>query len=161
MTPADHVISTTGHALSMGNRIRERRKALGVSATSAAESAGMSRVTWHRIERGTTTVTLGAWLAALAVLDMVPGVALRESVGQRAQRETTADSVPVTIVLADYPQLQRLAWQLQGTETVSPHEALALYERNWRHLDEEQLQEEERQLIAALRTVFSEDSSRV
>ena len=36
----------------LGARIRARRKSLGVNATAAAESAGMSRVTLHRIEKG-------------------------------------------------------------------------------------------------------------
>ena len=39
----------------LGAQIRARRKALGVSATAAAESAGMSRVTLHRIEKGAPT----------------------------------------------------------------------------------------------------------
>jgi transcriptional regulator with XRE-family HTH domain len=36
-------------------------KALKVSATTAAEAAGMSRMTLHRIERGEPSVTMGAY----------------------------------------------------------------------------------------------------
>jgi len=39
--------------------LAEKRKALRVSATVAAEAAGMSRVTLHRIEKGEPSVTMG------------------------------------------------------------------------------------------------------
>ncbi len=45
----------TRDLLTLGERLRAARKGQKVSATAAAESAGMSRVTWHRIERGETT----------------------------------------------------------------------------------------------------------
>ena len=44
---------------SLGQRIRARRKQHKVTATTAAEAAGMSRVTLHRIERGEPSVTMG------------------------------------------------------------------------------------------------------
>ena len=46
--------------LALGEQLRAQRKRLGVSATTAAEAAGMSRVTLHRIERGEPSVTMGA-----------------------------------------------------------------------------------------------------
>jgi hypothetical protein len=53
------------------------------------------------------------------------------------------------ICLADYPELNALAWNRQ-CEMLRPEEALALYERNWRWVDEARLTEKERALIADL-----------
>ena len=52
----------------IGTRIRDRRKALGVSVVDVAEVAGMSRVTLHRIERGEASVTIGAYLNVITAL---------------------------------------------------------------------------------------------
>ncbi len=67
--------------------------------------------------------------------------------------ETTPASPepPARIRLADYPQLKQLAWQIQGTEELTPTEALDIYERNQRHLDAASLDPRERALIDALR----------
>ncbi|MFG6415730.1 helix-turn-helix domain-containing protein [Roseateles sp. DC23W] len=43
----------------LGARIRAQRQRQRVSATHAAEAAGLSRVTLHRIERGEPSVTMG------------------------------------------------------------------------------------------------------
>ena len=61
---ADHRLTT------FGRRIHERRKALKVSATTAAEAAGVSRMTLHRIERGEPSVTMGAYMNAIAALGL-------------------------------------------------------------------------------------------
>ncbi len=55
-----------------------------------------------------------------------------------------------TIRLTDCPQLQRLAWQRHGVAEVTPTEALALYERNWRHVDLSAMEPRERTLVDAL-----------
>ncbi len=138
-------------------RIKARRKAMGVSATAAAEAAGMSRVTWHRIESGQTSVTIGAWFNALAVLG------LRFDLGDRSSPEAKGDPsesgafLPVRISLGDYPQLEALAWQIAPGETLSPQEALGIYRRNRRHLDEADVSPRERALIDALQSVFGSD----
>lgn len=139
----------------LGELIRSRRKALGVSAASAAEAAGMSRVTLHRIEKGEPSVTMGAYLAAVAALGLnleidEPGCGAR-SVG--ADREGW---IPVRIRLSDYPQLRQLAWHVHGTDSLMPTEALGIYERNWRHLDLDAMEPAERQLVDALRTALGE-----
>jgi len=103
----------------------------------------MSRVTLHRIERGEPSVAMGAWVAAAGAL----GLTL-DPVDPRAPAE--APQLPAHIRLADYPQLQQLAWQLHGVEDLSAQEALQLYERNWRHVDSKSLSAEERALIQAL-----------
>lgn len=128
----------------LGAQLRARRKQLKVSATAAAESAGMSRVTWHRIERGEPSVTMGAWLGAIAAL----GLELALADPQQPSPEATAP--PARIRVADYPQLRRLAWQLDEAAELTPQEALATYERNWRHVDVQALDERERALVQAL-----------
>lgn len=142
-------------AQELGERIRSRRKALGVTMVAAAEAAGMSRVTWHRIEKGNPSVTMGAWLAAASAL------ALNMAVHERGhrQRAPLGDPgwIPARIRLSDYPQLKQLAWQLDEATMLSPQEAFSLYERNWRHLDQEALQAHEQALIAALQLAFGED----
>ena len=134
----------------LGERIRERRKALKVSAVDAAEAAGMSRVTLQRIERGEPSVTMGAYIgAATAVgleLEIVdPRERQRGSGGARGKAP-----FPARIRLADYPQLRKLAWQLHGVTTLTPEDALGLYERNWRHVDTAELDPAERALVNAL-----------
>lgn len=115
----------------LGERLRAARKQQKVSATSASQAAGMSRVTWHRIERGEPSVTMGAWVAAAGALGLKLDWLDTNSPAQ-AQLPTGNK-----IRLVDYPQLKRLAWQLPGVEQLTPQEALSLYERNWRHVDRE------------------------
>lgn len=138
----------------LGMRLRERRKQLGISATVAAEAAGMSRVTWHRIEQGNPSVTMGAWMSAAAVL----GMELESQVQQAATAPMPGadDHIPLHIVLADYPQLQGLAWHVRGTDafTLTPREALDIYERNARHLDLATMTTGEQRLLANLRQVL-------
>lgn len=126
----------------LGRRIRMQRERQHVTATDAAEAAGMSRVTLHRIERGEPSVTMGAYLGALAA------VGLSLDVNDPATPVPTA--IPAVIRLADYPALQQLAWQMPGVTELTPAQALDLYERNWRHLDREHLTRAERRLIQAL-----------
>src|SRR5947209_19451978 len=134
----------------LGERIRARREALKVSAVDAAEAAGMSRVTLQRIERGEPSVTMGAYIgAATAVgleLDLVDPREQRRGAGSARGKPP----YPARIRLADYPQLKKLAWQLHGVTAIKPEDALGLYERNWRHVDAEALDPEERALVNAL-----------
>lgn len=131
------------HLADLGARVRAARKRQRVSAVAAAQAAGISRVTLHRIERGEPTVAVGAWAAAAGAL----GLSL-DLVDPHAAAEPR--KLPNKIRLRDYPQLKRLAWQLQGVAEVTPAEALVLYERNWRHVDRAQLSEGEAELIDAL-----------
>jgi len=141
----------------LGARIRARRKALKVSATALAEAAGMSRVSVHRIERGEPSVTMGAYLNVLAALGMSLA-ATNEDNNKPADKgaDDMAGWLPARVRLADYPQLKQLAWQVQGVDELTPREALGIYERNARHLDDAALLPRERNLIAALRQAFGE-----
>jgi transcriptional regulator with XRE-family HTH domain len=131
----------------LGQRLRAERKRLGVSAVTAAEAAGMSRVTLHRIERGEPSVTMGAYANAAAALGLALGVAGPQPA---APSRTQPAGVPQRILLGDHTQLARLAWQYQGATEVTPVEALNLYERNWRHIDQAALAPHERALIHGL-----------
>lgn len=112
-----------------GNKLRELRTRLHLSARAAAEAAGISRVTLHRIERGNPSVTVGAYAAVEAAL--------------RAYEAETVGAVDVS----QYPQLRRLAWNLAGGVGLTSQEALSLYERNWRHLDHDALTPQESAFI--------------
>lgn len=143
----------------LASQIRVRRKTLGVSATAAAEAAGMSRVTWHRIERGKTTVTIGAWFNALAVLGLQFGIGdlMPDSADNSRDKDSEfEDYVPVRIRLSDYPQLRALAWQVSGNGEVTPQEALDIYSKNRRHMDASAVSQRERALLNALQRVFGD-----
>ncbi|MFZ5542559.1 MAG: helix-turn-helix domain-containing protein [Pseudomonadota bacterium] len=128
----------------LGRQIRLYRKRLRITAVAAAEAAGLSRVTLQRIERGEPSVTIGAYLAVIGALG------LELSLHDPAEALAAAVPLPDKIRVADYPQLKQLAWQLGATEDLTPQEALALYERNWRHVDRAAMPTHERELVARL-----------
>ena len=150
--PAKSPISPSAVAASLaalGQKIRVQRKALGISAVTAAQAAGMSRVTWHRIEKGEPSVTMGAYLNAAAALGLgfdvtMPSKAPEPQAGMKGW-------IPARIRLTDYPQLKQLAWQVQGNAELTPAETFSIYERNARHLDTAALDAHEQDLIDALR----------
>ena len=144
----------TAQLQALGAQIRSQRKALRLSATVTAEAAGLSRVTLHRIEKGEPSVTMGAWCNALAAL----GMGLQAHTGTQTQPAAAPDRagwIPARVALADYPQLRALAWQVHGTDTLTPAEALGIYERNARHLDMQAMSDDEQALLAALRMALS------
>ena len=153
----------------LGQRVRQRRKAMGVPVVAAAEAAGMSRVTWHRIEKGEISVTIGAWFNALSVIGLAfglgeatamppPGEAPASAAGIR-DGERGELQLPVEIRLGDYPQLQALAWQVTGIDTLHPREALGIYQRNRRHINWDAIRPHERRLVDALEAVFEAPDS--
>lgn len=127
----------------LGERLRGVRKRQRVTAVAAAQAAGISRVTLHRIERGEPTVAIGAWVAAASVLGL--SFELLD-----ANAAVQASQLPQKIRLADYPQLKMLAWQLHGVDEITPREALQLYERHWRHVDRAAMTEAETALVDLL-----------
>ncbi|MGD9832928.1 MAG: helix-turn-helix domain-containing protein, partial [Piscinibacter sp.] len=142
--PVGDLLATRLRAL--GERIRAHRERQKVSATVAAEAAGMSRVTLHRIERGEPSVTMGAYLSAIDAV----GLQLELRDPQTRPASAGVASLPARVRLADFPQLQRLAWQLHDVDELSPADALNLYERNWRHIDRARMEPAERALLQAL-----------
>jgi len=140
---------TARHLRALGARIRAQRKKLELNATVAAEAAGMSRITWYRIEKGEPAVTMGAWINAVTVVGLALDIPEAEITGVDRQ-----GWVPVRIRLADYPQLEKLAWHVRGAEALSAREAMDIYERNQRHLDLDAMTPGEAQLIDDLRKAF-------
>lgn len=141
---SDRLLSTLQ---ALGARLRVQREHLGISAVAAAESAGMSRTTWHRIEGGEPSVTMGAYLSAANALG------LEFELRDPNQVQELPETLPPTldpVRLERYPQLRRLAWQQPGVSELGAQEALALYERNWRHIDQATLEPQERELVRAL-----------
>ena len=132
----------------LGERIRGQRKALKVSAVDAAEAAGISRVTFHRVEAGEPSVAMAAYIAAATAVGLELELVERSARGRG--RRAGPRPFPTRIRLAEYPQLAKLAWQLHGVKTLSPEEALGLYERNWRHVDTRTLAPAEQALVNAL-----------
>lgn len=123
---------------------------MGVNAVTAAQAAGLSRVTLHRIEKGESSVTMGAWINLASAL----GLNLAWQMGA-GQPSTPEGSIPMQIRLADYPQLQALAWQVH-TDQLSPLEAYDVYERNQKHFDANAMLPTERQLWQALQTLAAD-----
>ncbi|KAF1695314.1 helix-turn-helix domain-containing protein [Pseudoxanthomonas koreensis] len=149
-------IDITADAKELGRALRARRKALGISMVAAAEAAGISRITWHRLEKGEPTVALGSLLAAARVLGI--GLYTTDAGTTPAQAQAPEASLPLRIRPADHPQLGRLAWQMDAdATTLAPREAFGLYQRNWRHVDVAALQPGELSLIHALRETFGGD----
>lgn len=144
------IASTAADKLTkLGKQIRAHRKALRISATTVAEAAGISRVTLHRIENGEPSVTMGAYLNAMEALNIDFGIIKSTELAAEALDDHKG-WIPARIRLADYPQLKQLAWQVHGTDELTPVEALSIYDRNWRHVDVNALKPHERQLIDAL-----------
>jgi len=57
---------------------------------------------------------------------------------------------PTTLKIGDYPQLALLAWSRKLDDVISAEEAFALYESNWRFVDQNLLDDRERELIDGL-----------
>lgn len=142
--PSPQTTATADHRLTaFGRRIQARRKALKVSATTAAQAAGVSRMTLHRIERGEPSVTMGAYMNTLSALGLDVDVVMSSGPQVIAQ-------LPGGIRIEAYPQLRRIAWQLAPNIELTPEEAWGTYERNWRHVDVAALGAQELQLLADL-----------
>lgn len=147
-------INTTETLLALAQQIRAKRKLLGVNATTLAEAADISRVTLHRIERGEPTVSMGAYINVLAALGMRFGADYQGQLPLEA-------FIPVRIQVEKYPQLKKLAWQLKAGTELTPLEALGIYERNARHVDQDALDTSEQHLINALRMGLGEGAQHV
>lgn len=122
--------------------VRTRRKKLRIAAGSVARAANMSRQTLKRIEQGAPSVTMGAYLNAFRALGLHLSVVGHVHPNSEGAREDV-------VRLADYPQLEQIAWHRHG-EMLTEREAFALYERNWRHIDQSRLEPAERDFIAFL-----------
>ena len=74
--------------VAMGEQVRLARLRRNVSASLLAERAGLTRATLRAIERGSSTVTLGAWanvLDSLGLVDDLANVGKDDPVGRHLQ----------------------------------------------------------------------------
>ena len=147
--------------LAIGKQIRAHRKQLKITVIAAAEAAGISRITLHRIERGEPTVAVGAYMNVMQVLNLVFDIRDANAEINTATVSLPVGSIPTSIPIKDYPQLKRLAWHVHGVDYLTPKEALGIYERNWRHMDTSVLEPAEQELIEGLRLVFAKDFEHV
>jgi transcriptional regulator with XRE-family HTH domain len=145
--PLAQAAASALHAL--GGQLRAQRKAMRISAVATAGAAALSRVTLHRIERGEASVTMGAYFNVAAALGIHISA---QAPAQAAPLAPPASPItsPQTIRVADYPQLQAMAWQMPGAQQLTAQEALGLYERNWRHVNLAQMSEAESALLKQL-----------
>lgn len=177
--PARAALSIRPQALLLdefGERLRKARLRRRLSAAWVAQAAGVSRVTVHRAEAGAPAITVGTIVKIMGALDLAHDLALLardDSAGHAMQdarlpqrraanpaspantanRHTANPSVkpPGPVALARFPQLRQLAWQL-GPDALelSATDAFALYERQWRHVDQAAMPAHERALVKRL-----------
>lgn len=125
-----------------------------MNTTALSEAAGLSRMTLHRIERGEPTVTMGAYINAMTVLGLQFDIHTAADLPAARGADFHPGFIPARIRLDHYPQLKQLAWQVHGTDYLTPVEAFGIYERNVRHVDLRALEPHERTLIEALGLVL-------
>ncbi len=145
--------NAVGQLADIGQLIRQHRKSFKITANAAAETAGISRVTLHRIEKGESTVSMGAYLNVISALDLNLHLSAKTDKGNTANAGS-AGKLPIRLSLSDYPQLKELAWHVQGVDELSLVEAHSIYERNKRFLDTENLSDSEQELIELLGVAF-------
>jgi hypothetical protein len=61
---------------------------------------------------------------------------------------------PMLLELLDYPQLRLLAWSRSSADLLDEQDAFALYEREWRWIDQGSLLEKEIALIERLKRQY-------
>ena len=135
----------------IGFTIQQRRKELELTTLTLAEAAHISRVTLYRIERGEETVSIGHYLNVLDAL----GLDL-SAICKYRETDTSDARIPCRISLSAYPQLQKIAWQLDPDIDISPLTAWQLYDRNRRHIERQTLSKEEQTLISNLEQAFTD-----
>ena len=138
----------------LGEQIRLCRKELKVTATATAEAAGLSRVTLHRIEKGEPSVSMAAYMSVIYALGLEFTIFPLDELNLKEAEAGRKGWVPAQVLISDYPQLKQLAWQVHAATRLTPVEALNLYERNWRHLDLQNMEPHERDLVDALQIAF-------
>ena len=147
----------------LGERLRKARLRRKLTADSVAAGASITRVTLHRLERGEPAVTAGTLIKVMNALGLATDFALLardDKVGRLIQDEqlprrrgapTRRRTRRGAIRIDRYPQLKQIAWHLDpATTELAPEEAFALYERNWRHVDEDAMSRGERELLKEL-----------
>lgn len=141
------------NAVDIGKAIKQERKRLSVTAEALSGASGISRVTLHRIEKGEGASSLNSYLAVVDALNLE--FTLTENVKDENRQLNQEDFIPVVVRLEDYPELKKISWHITGRDYLKPFEAHAMYERNARHLDEDNMTKREQLLMANLNRAFT------
>jgi transcriptional regulator with XRE-family HTH domain len=161
----DAVIEVTTR---LGARIAALRQSKRMRQEDVAAAAGVGRATVREIEHGSATAEIGSYLRVLKVLDVLDNVNL---VVQAAPHLAEGAARPVMRVrsprpgalvrridhargtnvvrLDDYPQLAQIGWN-RAVREVTGADALALYEANWRFVEQDKLTVREKALLDRL-----------
>jgi len=156
----------------LGARIAALRRMKRMRQQDVAAAAGLARATVREIEHGSATAGIGSYLKVLEVLDALNDVNLvaplardvadaaarpvmrvrpprQVTLVRRANRKPAADVVQID----DYPQLAQLAWN-RAIRDITGEDALALYEANWRFVEQDELTARETALIDRLKKKY-------
>ena len=124
-------------ALPTGPRLRAARKQARLTQEELAARAGIPRQKLIDLEQGKPGVAIDKFLAVI------------EALGLELELTPKPEKAP-RIRLNKFPELRQLAWNRPGNEWIDEHDALALYERNWRYVDKDHMTPEERALLQHL-----------
>jgi len=136
----------------LGADLKLQRKRLGVTAEIAAKASGISRVTLHRIESGSSGASIGAVHQVAKAL----GLEL-QLCNKNAHREIDLDAddvVPLKIVIDRYPFLKSLCWHIPNLNVLGAREAHDIYARGVRFLKDQEVSDEELKLMGKLSQMF-------
>jgi hypothetical protein len=64
------------------------------------------------------------------------------------------NTLPATLKIGQYPQLALIAWSRRPDDEITAEEAFGLYESNWRFVDQDRLEQCERDLIEVLTKTY-------
>lgn len=136
----------------LGQRLRAARLAQQLTQQELAAQAGVSLRALQQLEGGAGSAlnTFLQVLDALGQLRILDALAPPANAAQRPAMRAPRKRAARPIRIADYPQLKLIAWNRRGDATLDENEALALYERNWRHVEVDALEPRERSLIDRL-----------
>jgi transcriptional regulator with XRE-family HTH domain len=164
-----YVMDTVIEAISaLGARIAALRKGKRMRQEDVAAAAGVARATVREIEHGSITAEIGSYFRVLEVLDALNDVNLvvqlpaHPADGAARPVMRVRPPRPVALVrridragdkdvvhLDDYPQLAQIGWSRAVRETTG-EDALALYEANWRFVEQDKLTAREKALLERL-----------
>lgn len=136
----------------LGADLKLQRKRLGVTAEIAAKASGISRVTLHRIESGSSGASIGAVHQVASALGLELKLCDRNV--HLANDLETEEVVPLKIVIDRYPFLKRLCWHIPNQTVLSAREAHDIYEKGSKFLQDTEVADEELRLIANLKQMF-------
>lgn len=139
----------------IGEKIKAERKRLKLPQADTAEASGIDRRTLGRIEKGQSSVTIGAYVTVMNGLNIkltatTPVDALKEEKQHREQ------FLPLLINLNEYRALRDCAWHITGEDFVEPSVAYRLYQERITLIDRKLLADKEIALMAALEKVYGD-----